>query len=181
MVKASSGAGAIQHRNLPLLLLQGRESVIARFRPLLNDAGLTEQQWRILRVLIERGPLEPRELVERCRISSPSLTGVLARMDELGLVRRERPDHDQRRLIVQATARARRIAADLAPRIEATYAALEQRLGAAFLGRLYEALDELVAVLDDTRGASPRASSVPSAPLSGAARRPRAAASRPAR
>jgi hypothetical protein len=34
------------HRNLPLLLLQARESVIGRFRPVLNAHGVTEQQWR---------------------------------------------------------------------------------------------------------------------------------------
>jgi homoprotocatechuate degradation regulator HpaR len=139
----------LSHRNLPLLLLQGRESVIARFRPLLNEAGLTEQQWRILRALIEQGPMEPREIVERCRISSPSLAGVLARMDELGLVARERLGHDQRRVQVSATPRSRQIAARLAPRIEATYAALEKRLGPDFTQRLYETLDELISALLD--------------------------------
>ncbi|MEP6969528.1 MAG: MarR family transcriptional regulator, partial [Betaproteobacteria bacterium] len=78
------------HRNLPLLLLQAREQVIARFRPLLNENGVTEQQWRIVRALLETGPLEPREIVVVCGISSPSLAGVLARMEELDLVARER-------------------------------------------------------------------------------------------
>ena len=149
---------AITHRNLPLLLLQGRESVIARFRPILNQAGLTEQQWRVLRALLEQGAMEPREIVERCRISSPSLSGVLARMDEMGLVQRQRPDHDQRRVIVQATAAARKIAAAIAPRIEATYAALERKLGAPLLQRVYDTLDELVAALDDVAAESVSAS-----------------------
>ena len=35
---------SLKHRNLPLLLLQAREEVFSRFRPLLNDAGVTEQQ-----------------------------------------------------------------------------------------------------------------------------------------
>ena len=90
------------HRNLPLLLLQARESVISRFRPILNAHGITEQQWRIVRSLIERGPLEPREIVTLCHISSPSLAGVLARMDDTGLVQRQRMDHDQRRQIGRA-------------------------------------------------------------------------------
>ena len=34
----------LPHRNLPLLLLQAREAVIANFRPILNAHGLTEQQ-----------------------------------------------------------------------------------------------------------------------------------------
>lgn len=131
-------------RNLPLLLLQARESVIAHFRPLLNEHGLTEQQWRIVRALLEQGPLEPRQIVSSCRISSPSLAGVLARMDELGLVTRERLDHDQRRVRVTATAKSRALAASMAPRVQATYAALEARLGPAFTAQVYAVLDELL-------------------------------------
>lgn len=134
-------------RNLPLLLLQAREAVIAHFRPLLNEHGLTEQQWRIVRALLEQGPLEPRQIVGICRISSPSLAGVLARMDELGLVTRERLDHDQRRVRVTATARSRTLAASMAPRVAATYAGLEASLGVAFTQGLYATLDELVARL----------------------------------
>ena len=103
-------------RNLPLLLLQARESVIAHFRPMLNEHGLTEQQWRVVRVLLEQGPLEPRQIVQLCRISSPSLAGVLARMDDLGLVQRSRMPQDQRRVRVQLTDRSQALAAAMAPR-----------------------------------------------------------------
>ena len=53
-------ADNFSHRNLPLLLLQAREGVLAHFRPILNAHGVTEQQWRIIRALLEGGPLEPR-------------------------------------------------------------------------------------------------------------------------
>lgn len=134
------------HRNLPLLLLQAREAVLARFRPTLKAHGLTEQQWRVLRALVD-GPLEPRQIVGVCRISSPSLAGVLARMDDLGLVSRERLPHDARRLQVALTARSRALAAAMAPQIEATYAALEAELGSDFVAGLYATLDTLVARL----------------------------------
>ena len=52
----------LHHRNLPLLLLQARERVLSHFRPLLNANGVTEQQWRIVRVLYEVPSLEPREI-----------------------------------------------------------------------------------------------------------------------
>lgn len=137
-------AGGLRHRNLPLLLLQARERVMAQFRPLLRAHGLTEQQWRIVRALLERGPMEPREIVMHCGISSPSLAGVLARMEDLGLVRRERLAHDQRRLHVSLTAASRGLAARMAPAIEATYAALEARVGRERLRSMVAALDELV-------------------------------------
>jgi homoprotocatechuate degradation regulator HpaR len=138
---------ALKHRNLPLLLLQARERVIARFRPILNTHGITEQQWRIVRALIDTGPLEPREIGDLCRISSPSLAGVLSRMQELGYITRRRLEHDQRRVRVSLTPRSRRLAARMAPQIEATYREIETVIGAEFSARFYRALDELIGAL----------------------------------
>jgi homoprotocatechuate degradation regulator HpaR len=143
----SSGSVTLRHRNLPLLLLQARERVIARFRPILNAHGITEQQWRIVRVLIDTGPLEPREIGDLCRISSPSLAGMLSRMEELGYITRKRLDHDQRRLRVSLTPRSRTLGARMAPQIEATYREIEAVIGAEFSTRFYRALDELIGAL----------------------------------
>lgn len=136
-------------RNLPLLLLQARESVMGKFRPILNAHGVTEQQWRIVRALHEHGPLEPRQIGEICTILSASLTGVLARMDDLGLVTRTRLDHDQRRLLVALTPKSRGLVTRMAPQIEAIYARLEERLGAEFAERLYAQLDRTIELLQE--------------------------------
>ncbi len=155
MTPAADTERIFRHRNLPLLLLQARERVIARFRPALNEAGVTEQQWRILRALLEHGPLEPRQIVGLCAISSPSLAGVLARMDDLGLVRRVRLGHDARRVEVSLTPRSRALARRLAPRIEATYAAIEQRIGLRLTQDVYTTVDGLLAALDPVDPAEP--------------------------
>ncbi len=146
-----------EHRNLPLLLLQARERLMARFRPILNEHGVTEQQWRIIRALLDAGTLEPREIGDICRISSPSLAGMLARMDDLGLVARTRKAHDQRRVWVSVTAKSRAIAGRIAPRVEETYRQMEQQLGSELLGRLYRLLDDiLVGLGSDTSGSQGR-------------------------
>jgi homoprotocatechuate degradation regulator HpaR len=145
---AAAAGSPFHHRNLPLLLLQAREGVMARFRPILNAHGVTEQQWRILRALLEGGPMEPRQIGQVCRISSPSLAGVLARMDDLGLVQRARLPQDQRRVMVALTDRSTALAAAMAPEIEAAYAAIEAHIGGAFIARFYGALDELISLLD---------------------------------
>jgi homoprotocatechuate degradation regulator HpaR len=133
-----------KHRNLPLLMLQAREHVIGHFRPVLNAHGITEQQWRIVRVLLDARGLEPREIGRLCRLSSPSLAGVLARMQEVGFVNRQRLAHDQRRVRVSLTPRSRALAARMAPQIEAVYARVEQLLGKEFCEHLYGALDDLI-------------------------------------
>ncbi len=141
---------SLKHRNLPLLLLQAREEVFSRFRPLLNDAGVTEQQWRVIRALLEHGPIEPREICDICCLSSPSLAGILARMDELGLVLRERFPNDQRRVLVSVSVKGAELASQLAPRIEATYKELETLIGQTFARDLYRTLDLLLEKLAGT-------------------------------
>ena len=68
---------APSRRNLALLLLRSREGVMAHFRAILNQHGLTEQQWRVLRALLDDSPLEPRQICERCQLLSASATGVV--------------------------------------------------------------------------------------------------------
>jgi homoprotocatechuate degradation regulator HpaR len=132
------------HRNLPLLLLQVRERVIARFRPILNEYGVTEQQYRILRAIEMSGPLEPRQICATCHISSPSLAGVLARMDAMGLVARERLAHDQRRLLVSLTPASRSLFRRMRPRIDAVYKGLEADAGRELTADLYRTLHGLL-------------------------------------
>lgn len=135
------------NRNLPQLLLQGREIVMRRFRPILNANGITEQQWRIIRVLAERGPTEPRDLVQLCCISSPSLTGILARLVDLKLVSRERVANDQRRIRVLLTPKRRALASRVLPEVDAVYVDLQERLGKDLMQEIYGVLDSLIEIL----------------------------------
>lgn len=134
------------HRNLARLLLQARESVMVRTRPSLREHGLSDQQWRVLRVLGEHGTVETGRVAREAYILGPSLTGVLARMERDGLIRRERDPADQRRTVVEATAKGRKMVERLSNTVEAHYQWLERSLGKQKLGQLYELLDELIAL-----------------------------------
>jgi hypothetical protein len=80
------------HRNLPRLLLQAREAVMLHTRPSLRGQGLSDQQWRVLRVLGEHagdpGGLETGRVAREAYLLGPSLTGVLTRMERDGLISR---------------------------------------------------------------------------------------------
>jgi homoprotocatechuate degradation regulator HpaR len=132
------------HRNLPRLLLQARESVMAHTRPSLRGHGLSDQQWRVLRVLGEHGTVETGRVAREAYILGPSLTGVLARMERDGLVRRERDPADQRRTVVEATPKGLKLVEQLSHTIEAHYAWMEKSLGKQKLSQLYELLDEVI-------------------------------------
>jgi homoprotocatechuate degradation regulator HpaR len=137
----------LRPRNLPQLMLQVREALMAQFRPILNENGVTEQQWRIIRALMTHGPLEPRQLCELCQISSPSIVGVLLRMQEAGLVDRERMADDQRRIRVSVTTRSRQLGRRMIPAIEERYASIEKQVGVETLQQAYDVLDALLATL----------------------------------
>ncbi|MDB5900019.1 MAG: hpaR [Ramlibacter sp.] len=134
------------HRNLPRLLLQARESLMARTRPSLREHGLSDQQWRVLRVLGEHGLVDTGRVAREAYILGPSLTGVLARMERDGLIRRERDPADQRRTVVEATARGLKMVERLSSTVETHYQWLESSLGKQKLAQLYELLDQLIAL-----------------------------------
>jgi homoprotocatechuate degradation regulator HpaR len=134
------------HRNLPRLLLQAREAVMAHARPGLREQGLSDQQWRVLRVLGEHGVVDTGRVAREAFILGPSLTGVLSRMERDGLIERARDPQDQRRTVVEATARGRQLVDKLSHSIEAHYAWMEQSLGQNKLAQLYALLDEVIAL-----------------------------------
>jgi len=135
---------AFSHRNLPRLLLQAREAVMAHTRPSLREHGLSDQQWRVLRVLGEHGTVETGRVAREAFILGPSLTGVLARMERDGLIRRERDPADQRRTVVQATPKGLRMVNRLSDTIAHHYHWLETSMGKQKLSQLYQLLDELI-------------------------------------
>lgn len=132
------------HRNLPRLLLQARESVMAHTRPQLREHALSDQQWRVLRVLGEHGVVETGKVAREAFILGPSLTGVLARMERDGLIRRARDPADQRRTVVEATGKGMQLVHALSQTIEAHYAWMEQSLGKENLSQLYDLLDKVI-------------------------------------
>ena len=134
------------HRNLPRLLLQAREAVMAHTRPSLREHELSDQQWRVLRVLGEHGAVETGRVAREAFILGPSLTGVLARMERDGLITRSRDPNDQRCTVIEATAHGRRLVKRLSVSIESHYRWMEDTLGKDKLGQLYALLDELIAL-----------------------------------
>ena len=129
-------------QSLPMALLRARELAMGYFRPMLNEHGLTEQQWRVIRVLEEYGGLEFHELSRIALIQPPSLTGILTRLERADLVRRTRSSSDQRRLHLSLTRAGRRRFETVSGEAEQRYGQMEQHLGAAKLRSLMSILRE---------------------------------------
>lgn len=138
----------ITYPNLPQRMLKARDGLMAHFRPILNHFGLTEQQWRILRVLDEIKQLEPREICELCHISSPSMAGILMRMENAGLIERNGIEGDQRRVIVQLTPKGTKLLGKIGPLIDLQYSYLEQACGKQIFVDLFTVLDKFIELKD---------------------------------
>jgi len=70
--KANHADLAQTERTLSIALLRSREAVMDRFRPMLKTHGVTEQQWRVMRVLSEAGPCDASQLAQMACVLSPA-------------------------------------------------------------------------------------------------------------
>ena len=131
-------------RSLPMALLRAREVIMAHFRPMLARHDITEQQWRVLRVLAEAGPLEATELANRASILPPSLTRIIKAMEERQFITRNRVKDDGRRALLAISPPGLALIEDLSPERAAIYEAIEQRYGAEQQEHLLDLLESLI-------------------------------------
>ena len=132
-------------RSLPFALVRARENVMAPIRDMLAASGITEQQWRVLRVLSDNGAMDASKLADRASLLLPSLTRIAQNMVANGLITRATDTQDRRRLVLTITPAGQKVLDD--NRAEA--ARIAQRFEDV-LGR--EKLDDLLdtlARLDD--------------------------------
>ena len=134
--------------SLPMLLLRARETVMSRFRPIVHAAGLTEQQFRVLRALNEMGEMTAVGLANECAILAPSMTRILRKLSDEGLITVRRSDADQRERRIKLSAKGARLLDKVAPQIEEVYEALREELHGEGLHVLYEHLQELIRLGD---------------------------------
>ena len=132
-------------------LMRARELVMRHFRPHLHDHDLTDQQWRIIRALMEAEAIEIGDLSERCCIHPASLSRILPKLETSGLVSRRNNADDKRRVTVSIAPQGRRLFTSMAPDSEASYAAIARKLGAKRLQETHRVLDELIAALGDKK------------------------------
>ena len=133
--------------SLPMQLLRAREAAMAGFRPMLRKHGLTEQQWRVIRVLASEPELDATELANRSMLLAPSLSRILQFLEAEGLVTRKPHRADQRKMLLALTARGRRVFRAVGPDSEALYQQIEVQFGRRKLATLYHLLAELDEVL----------------------------------
>ena len=130
-------------RSLPIALMRSREKVMAPIRDMLRASGLTEQQWRVLRILSEFGPQDLTEIARQACLLMPSLSRIIRSLAQNGLVIRASDTKDRRRQTVVISPAGQHLIDDnlvLATQIAANY---RNQLGAERYELLLDLLTEL--------------------------------------
>ena len=78
-------------------------SQFARLAARRSDVGVGSVSWRVVATIERLGPLRLSEIAERERVSRPTATTVIKRLEEEGLVRRESDPTDSRSSLVSTT------------------------------------------------------------------------------
>jgi homoprotocatechuate degradation regulator HpaR len=147
IVQGGVADSAALDRSLPLMLLRAREAVMDRFRPLLMRTGVTEQQWRVMRVLAEGGAMEAGAVARAACLLPPSLSRIIRTLEGSELISTERSAEDGRRVVLSLTRRGRKLVRDTMQEGAKIYAAIEAEYGTEELETLFAMLHRVQTVL----------------------------------
>lgn len=118
-------------RQVCFALAVAARSVIALYRPLLEPMGLTHPQYLVMLALWEHDPRSGRELARLLQLDPGTLTPLLKRLEQGGLVTRRRDPSDERALAVTLTPAGRALRAQA------------ERIPPAIIARLGMSLEQL--------------------------------------
>ena len=133
-------------RSLPMMLYRALDAVMPRFRRIFNEFGLTEQQWRVLRVLWEHDEIAFGDLSDITLIPAPSLVGVVDRLAKQGIVARRRSDEDRRNVFVLATEQGSALHQRVRPHVDEAYAELRGSISGEDWSDLIDGLERIASL-----------------------------------
>ena len=132
-------------RSLPIALIRSREKVMGPIRDMLKASRITEQQWRVLRVLSETGPQDLTQISDKASLLLPSLSRIIRKLLDGGLVVSSINSRDRRRQTVVITPEGQKIIDDNLPQATKIAEELQHHLGT----ERYEQLLDLLAALEN--------------------------------
>ena len=130
-----------------------RLAIVRTARRLRQEAGgeLTPSTAAALATIERHGPLAPSELAEIERVKRPTITRVVARLEEAGLVERTGDPADGRASLVSITREGSELLRRIRTRKNAYLARRLSKLTSDDLGALERAADVLERILEDDR------------------------------
>jgi homoprotocatechuate degradation regulator HpaR len=131
-------------RSLPISLLQTRELIMEDVRPMLVRHNVTEQQWRVLRVISEDVRIDASTIAARACLLAPSVTRIVRALTARGLISPVKDVADKRRMVLQLTADGEQFLKRVSPESAAIFDRLRRIVGA-------DRWEQLTTLLSDIR------------------------------
>ncbi|MCA0942099.1 MarR family transcriptional regulator [Salipiger pacificus] len=137
-------------QSLPIALIRAREALLRELRPMLAEAGVSEPQWRILRVLLEGGPCSVQGLAEAACLQPASVSRILQSMVERALVQRVQDPENRRRQVITVTDTGRALVMRFTPASHAITDGFAERFGKDRYQSLIALLDAFISDCDSS-------------------------------
>jgi MarR family transcriptional regulator, organic hydroperoxide resistance regulator len=102
-MKSAPAPSLLLDEQLCFALYAASRRMTAAYRPLLEALDLTYPQYLVMLVLWERDGLTVRELGARLQLDSGTLTPLLKRLEQTGLLQRRRRQSDEREVEITLT------------------------------------------------------------------------------
>lgn len=118
-------------------------------RSTLREHDITEPQWRVLRVINDRGSADATALAEVGLLHAPSVTRILKDLERRKLIMRQLDANDRRRSFVALTAEGRDVVREISREVLRVMREHSARFGEQRLKRLADELRALSAAIAD--------------------------------
>lgn len=131
-------------KSLPISLLRTRELIMENVRPMLARHDVTEQQWRVLRVVSELGASDASTISDQACILPPSLSRIFKTLIEKGYLHAVKNISDGRRTVVDLSPAGHHFLDLVQPESTAIFDDLRDAVG-------HDRWEQLVTLLSDIR------------------------------
>lgn len=91
------------HRQVCFAIVGASRAVVSVYKPILEPLGLTHPQYLVMLALWETSPLRVKDLGEKLLLDSATLSPLLKRLEQQGLITRARDVDDERALAIRLT------------------------------------------------------------------------------
>lgn len=139
-------------QNVLMSYLRVTQHMSQQFRAHFGRLNLTFPQALVLNVLGEEGPVPISMLAERTGSANSTVSGIVDRLEKLGLAKRERSEDDRRVIYVAATEKYRALREKAATDVSGYFNSLLDTMAPEDKAMVAEAFQKLDAVLTAAGG-----------------------------
>ena len=132
-------------RDLAASVIQLANLLMRRMAPVFEKAKITPQQWSVLSALAEENaPVTLVALARRLAVTKQNMTGMIARLEQLGAAERQGDPNDLRSSRVSLTRRGRSLVEKVRPAYDQWLRETTKDLSERDLQTLTRALERLI-------------------------------------